>query len=747
MPENVTYGGNLHSERLRDVYFALLTPRLFLRFLRIAVRELRARAIGPHGRTFLFACRLGMRIAHNASLRQSIRDRSVQTAVYSFWAMGAAFALPWLPRARSVSVRVHGYDVYEEVSGYLPFRRSLFQSVDRILAISDDARNNLQARYPEEGLGSKLIVSRLGTDDPRAQPRPRSDQQRTIVSCSALIPLKRVDRIVDALSKMVLIGPVRWVHFGGGPLAESIRRRTERVEGGNILFDLRGVLPNQEILDFYRDNRVDVFLNVSSSEGVPVSVMEAMSFGIPIVATDVGGTKELFEHERTGELIAADFSDAELVASITKVLDEGGGAYDSRSAWEHRCNARENSRALAKLLIATLPDARKVSGARKTLWRILRLVPQSLLVRLAPQKIGIQSAAIPKPVVPSLTSVRLYIAPANFGGQAWGWARAIERHIENVSAVCMAPNSSGGFAFNTDYSVPAKIFHEYRPWQRAQFRNVSELFTHALVEAELAPFGGLFGASVVKQIDGLVSKGVKVAMLCHGTDIRVPSRHAQLEPESPFGAVTDLYLDAQARRNRDLLDALGLPVFVSTPDLVLDVPHATWLPVVADLPRFTVTLPPLQRRLPVVVHVPTDERFKRSDLIDPVLWRLHAEGVIEYRRLTGIPSAEMPDVFRAADVVVDQLGMGIYGVAACEAMAAGRVVVAHVSQYVRHYVKRETSLELPILEVTSTTLESQILSIANERERYISAARHGPEFVRAVHDGTRSAQALHGFLS
>jgi glycosyltransferase involved in cell wall biosynthesis len=47
------------------------------------------------------------------------------------------------------------------------------------------------------------------------------------------------------------------------------------------------------VLSWYAENNPSLFINVSTTEGIPVSIMEAMSFGIPVIATDVGGTSEI----------------------------------------------------------------------------------------------------------------------------------------------------------------------------------------------------------------------------------------------------------------------------------------------------------------------------------------------------------------------------------------------------------------------------------------------------------------------
>ena len=67
-----------------------------------------------------------------------------------------------------------------------------------------------------------------------------------------------------------------------------------------------GHYPNEELLRYYGSNHVDLFINTSSTEGVPVSIMEAQSFGIPVIATDTGGVKEVVT-EGTGSLLPVDF--------------------------------------------------------------------------------------------------------------------------------------------------------------------------------------------------------------------------------------------------------------------------------------------------------------------------------------------------------------------------------------------------------------------------------------------------------
>ncbi|QIM15887.1 hypothetical protein G7067_04765 [Leucobacter insecticola] len=102
----------------------------------------------------------------------------------------------------------------------------------------------------------------------------------------------------------------------------------------------------------------------------------------------------------------------------------------------------------------------------------------------------------------------------------------------------------------------------------------------------------------------------------------------------------------------------------------------------------------------------------------------------------------MPAVVAGADIVLDQFRVGDYGVAACETMAAGRVVLAHVSEQVRSEVERHAGFPLPIPETTLDTIEGVLRDIVTRRDHYRAVASRGPEFVRALHNGEFSRSVL-----
>ena len=264
--------------------------------------------------------------------------------VYSYWAddMAIAAALAkrngWVQRAWA---RAHGWDVYMSRTGYLPFRRLLAEHLDALLFVSDHGRRYFEsmfgARYPSVG------YSRLGTPAVTTVPLAPSETF-TVLSCSRLIPLKRVERIAQALHRVMQ--PVRWIHIGDGP-SRRIVRATCATLPTNVSVELRGTMSNADVMRTYEAERPSVFLSVSEAEGLPVSMMEAMSAGIPVIGSDVGGVKEIISHGRNGRLLApdpdpSDVADAiELFAGLAP-LQHRQYAEAAWATWHTRFNAERN---------------------------------------------------------------------------------------------------------------------------------------------------------------------------------------------------------------------------------------------------------------------------------------------------------------------------------------------------------------------------------------------------------------------
>ena len=240
-------------------------------------------------------------------LEQEILKTSTGSPIvlYSYWLSRTAYSIinvkekhpNYLIKAIS---RAHRYDLYEEENelNYLPFRKPILKGLDNIYPISNDGYIYLLDKYSvfftNTNLKSKLCVSRLGTFNKKDIKKiVREKKDIVIASCSFVVNVKRLDLIIGAVHYMQMKGmKIKWIHIGDGPLMDSIKAMADR-ELQNGSFQFLGRVNNDSILETYQKSDVDYFINLSDSEGIPVSIMEAMSVGIPIIARYVGGTREI----------------------------------------------------------------------------------------------------------------------------------------------------------------------------------------------------------------------------------------------------------------------------------------------------------------------------------------------------------------------------------------------------------------------------------------------------------------------
>ena len=285
-------------------------------------------------------------------LSRFIRDNELLDAIfYDYWFENSTTALALLRRAgaiRTAVARAHGFDIYEERWDGLPvpFREFKATGLDALLSVSDAGARYLEESCPE--LGPILGVSRLGVcaqNEPFAIP---TDQPPLIVTCASLIPTKRLDLVPELLA--ALERPLRWVHFGDGPERGRVDEAAGRLPA-RVQWRLAGHVNNSEVLEFYRRNYVDLLLSLSLSEGLPVSMMEALSFGIPIVAVAVNGVPEVVT-ARTGVQLAQGAGSKEMSEAIRRVLD--GSQFDRteiRRFFAENFDARTNYNRFADVLI------------------------------------------------------------------------------------------------------------------------------------------------------------------------------------------------------------------------------------------------------------------------------------------------------------------------------------------------------------------------------------------------------------
>jgi len=280
-------------------------------------------------------------------LKQEGIKKDQRLIFYAYWmhihAYVALLLQKHFPNSMVVS-RCHGYDLYQERAeyGYIPMRKVFAKKVQCFYPISEDGCRYLLERYEIDK--KKITLARLGTRN-LGIAMPDNRKTLRIISCSNVVLVKRVHLIIDALALVHDI-PIKWIHFGSGELLPQHQAHAEAKlrQMTNVQYEWKGFMPNGDYLVYCKDNPFHLFVNVSESEGVPVSIMEALSFGTPVTATAVGGIPEIVEHGENGLLLPKNVAPAKIAGAFRQFYAMPDHEYEiyrknARESWERKCAA------------------------------------------------------------------------------------------------------------------------------------------------------------------------------------------------------------------------------------------------------------------------------------------------------------------------------------------------------------------------------------------------------------------------
>lgn len=230
-------------------------------------------------------------------------DRHTQAVFYFYWYDYKCFGLTMhkdkYPRVHIVS-RTHGHDLYDEreLYGRQFFKEQMDKRIERLIFAAEYAKTYYLRRYQKQDCG-KYPLHRLGVDDKHMSQEIRKaefNKNFILLSCSHAISIKRVELIIEGLS--LVEENIRWIHIGAGNQLEALKEKAEELLAAkkNIQYEFMGFVPNEKVIRFYRENYIGCFITTTSTEGgAPVSVQEALSFGVPVIAAAIGELPHMIE--------------------------------------------------------------------------------------------------------------------------------------------------------------------------------------------------------------------------------------------------------------------------------------------------------------------------------------------------------------------------------------------------------------------------------------------------------------------
>lgn len=224
-------------------------------------------------------------------------NRSKSIVLYSYWNNYLAFGISRI-KGESIKTiaRGHGFDVFFErlPFSYHPFIRTKIKNLNHLVICSDFGCRYLMEKEQFRNMKS-LSVSKLGVLGTTKKTINIQKRKLTILTISYFVELKRLPLLAEALALNEEFD-LSWIHIGEGfTKVEEYKDYLKGILSNNsrVEVSFRGNLTRNEVLKTFEQEPIDLLVNTSSTEGLPVSIMEAFSFGIPAIATNVGGVPEI----------------------------------------------------------------------------------------------------------------------------------------------------------------------------------------------------------------------------------------------------------------------------------------------------------------------------------------------------------------------------------------------------------------------------------------------------------------------
>ncbi len=366
-PEGEMVGEEQRTERDRTLY---LLP---VGVLHLVLSHLRCLARRPRGYAAAFRLALAMRppgvrallrqlfyFAEAALLSRAVEGRRIGHLHNHLADSSCSVALlASVMGSFTFSFTIHGSYIFFEAQRWridLKVKQAVF-----VVCISKFTRSQVMM-FSSPSDWEKLRVVHCGVDPTRYKPRVHAGPGSRLLFVGRLTPGKGVSLLLESVRRLESepLDAVLTVVGDGDYRAELERLALELRISSRVTF--LGYQSQTAVRRLLAE--ADVFVLPSFAEGVPVSLMEAMAAGLPVVATAVGGVSELVEHERTGLVVPPGDVEA-LTAALERLILNADLRNELARAGRAKVEREFDGRAEASKLRDVLSEAGCLEAGRR----------------------------------------------------------------------------------------------------------------------------------------------------------------------------------------------------------------------------------------------------------------------------------------------------------------------------------------------------------------------------------------------
>ncbi|HUW42816.1 MAG TPA: glycosyltransferase [Thermoplasmata archaeon] len=329
--------------------------------------------------------------------------------------------------------------------------------------------------------------------------------------------------------------------------------------------------------------------------------------------------------------------------------------------------------------------------------------------------------------------IRVLHAPANPAGQATTISRA-QRELGIESDVLVF--NKNVFAFDVDIDLRL----DARPWGTRYLAQLRNFFRCA---RKYDVFHFHFGRSLLpKNIDLSLLRimGKKTLMQYWGSDIiqiDVAKKYTLLSEETLKQVIPGLNDEKQRKKIAKIKKKVGASI-VGDFSLLPFAPDSKVIRQALDVSDFTFVGCEPKRENVSIVHAPTNRLIKGTGKIIAAVERLKKDGYkVDLIIVENMPHGEAIEAFKKADIVVDDVLQGPYGLVAIECMALGKPVLGRIDENFAGMYK-----DLPIVNTNPDNLYENLKTLVLNPQMCFDLGKRGRAYVEANHDAKVIAQQL-----
>lgn len=321
-------------------------------------------------------------------------------------------------------------------------------------------------------------------------------------------------------------------------------------------------------------------------------------------------------------------------------------------------------------------------------------------------------------------TLRVLHGTYEIANQSRTMAQAIKKAGQFAKTVCYYPNY---LKYKSDYTMDL-----------AQFKSGPEAVAGSRAfAAKLIPefdiFHFHFGTTLALDFSDLPmiqEADKKMTMQYWGSEVRLLSVALKHNPWVKVKNVSEETI----RKNLTMMSKYVKQCIVSDYELyeyVKDYFEQTHvIPAVIDLDEYKPNKNQDPNDKIMIVHAPTDTDIKGSAYIQKAIEELKTDYDIDYRMIRGMLHDEAKEFYAQADLIVDQLHVGCYGLLSVECMAMAKPVITWITDF----MKDKYPKELPIISANPDTVKEKIRYALDNREMLTELGEQGRNYVEKYHD-------------